>query len=98
MADVIVPITGWGYSTWGTDGWDESPVVPSATGAVGSVTVAASAVVSVSGVSGTAGLGSTSVTINQSVSVTGLRLGSMWKFCWVVGVAVLGGKVLGVSL
>ena len=39
MADVIVPISGWGYSTWGDGQWDVSPATPTATGAVGSVTV-----------------------------------------------------------
>jgi hypothetical protein len=42
MADVIVPLSGWGYSTWGTDSWGEGNALPFATGEVGSVTVEAS--------------------------------------------------------
>ena len=72
MADVIVPISGWGYSTWGTDGWSDSPAIPFATGAVGSITVTANATVSLTGVSGTTSLGTSEAQIRQSVLVTGL--------------------------
>jgi hypothetical protein len=53
MTDVTVPLSGWGFSTWGTDSWGEGISLPFLTGEVGSVAVAAGAVVSVSGVSGT---------------------------------------------
>jgi hypothetical protein len=72
MASVIVPISGWGYSTWGTDGWSDSPTIPFATGAVGSVTVAADAIVNITGVVGTTALGTAEAIISQSVNVTGL--------------------------
>ena len=39
MADVTVPLSGWGFSTWGTDSWGEGNALPVATGEVGSVTV-----------------------------------------------------------
>jgi len=57
MADVTVPLSGWGFSTWGTDSWGEGNALPTATGAVGTVGVTGDAVVSVTGVVGTAALG-----------------------------------------
>jgi hypothetical protein len=57
MASVIVPISGWGYSTWGDGQWDVSPEIPFATGAVGSVTTTGNAVVNVTGVEATTALG-----------------------------------------
>jgi hypothetical protein len=46
MVDVVVPITGWGYDPWGTDGWESDPSIPFATGSVGSVGVSGGATVS----------------------------------------------------
>jgi hypothetical protein len=40
MADVIVPIGGWGRSGWGEGPWSQSGF-PYLTGSVGSVTVVA---------------------------------------------------------
>jgi hypothetical protein len=73
MADVIVPLTGWGRDGWNDLAWGEGSVTNSgATGNVGSVTVTADANVSVTGLAGTGSVGSTTVTADANVSVTGL--------------------------
>ena len=72
MADVTVPLSGWGFSTWGTDSWGEGNALPVATGELGTVGVVGNAVVAVTGVAGTTALGTAEAIISQSVSVTGL--------------------------
>ena len=44
MADVTVPLSGWGFSTWGTDSWGEGNALPVATGELGTVGVTGDAV------------------------------------------------------
>ena len=39
MANVVVPITGWGFDPWDSGAWGESPSYPTLTGSVGSVSV-----------------------------------------------------------
>jgi hypothetical protein len=51
MADVIVPIGGWGRSGWGESPWGQSGL-PFATASVGSVTVTAEANAPVTGFAG----------------------------------------------
>ncbi len=76
MADIHVPLSGWGYSTWNSGTWGTEVPLPEATGSVGTVTVVQGAGVSTS-VTGLAGTGSVgTVTVAQgtgvSTSVTGL--------------------------
>jgi hypothetical protein len=72
MANVVVPLTGWGYDTWGSDGWSESPALPFSTGQVGSVSITGDALVSVTGVAGTSGLGTAAAQADAIVGVTGV--------------------------
>jgi len=72
MADVIVPLAGWGYSTWGTDSWGEGNALPFLTGELGSITVTADAVVSVSGVVGTTALGNATAQVDATVNAIGV--------------------------
>jgi hypothetical protein len=72
MADVTVPVSGWGYSTWGTDSWGEGNALPVGTGAVGTVTIQSVNNVFVSGVEGTTAVGTAPAQADANVSVTGL--------------------------
>ena len=72
MADVTVPLSGWGFSTWGTDSWGEGQALPVGTGEVGTVTVQSVNNVFVSGLEGTTALGTAIAQANASVSVTGV--------------------------
>ena len=73
MADVVVPLGGWNYGTWGAGEWgNNSPAMPLGTGQVGSVAVSGAATVAVTGVSGTTGLGSATVQADATVAVTGV--------------------------
>ena len=74
MADVKVAFEGWNSSShgWGDGTWGNGEAVPSATGAVGAVSVTADANVSVTGVAGTGAVGSVSVSANADVDVSGV--------------------------
>ena len=71
----MAAITGWGRGTWSQGPWDEAiPVVvtgEAATGAVGSVVVAAEANIPVTGIASTGSIGSVVVIANANVDVTG---------------------------
>jgi hypothetical protein len=71
MADVIVPIGGWGRSGWGEGPWGQSGF-PFATASVGSVTVTANADVAPTGLEATGAVGEVAVGIFVSVDVTGV--------------------------
>ena len=72
MADVIVPITGWGRGAWGDLGWGANNF-PQLAGAVGSVTVVAKANAPVTGLSATASVGSVTVVAEANAPVTGVK-------------------------
>jgi hypothetical protein len=73
VADVIVPLGGWGSQAWGQAGWGEGSTSLVATGQVGSVTISIGAVVNVTGVSGTGNIGSVTVQAGANIPVTGLQ-------------------------
>ena len=72
MADVIVPLGGWGSQGWGESAWGFGSVSLVATGSVGSVIVVENISVSVTGVNGTGNVGQVTVQEGIGVSVTGV--------------------------
>ena len=72
MADVTVPLGGWGALAWGQAAWGEGSASLVGTGQVGSVTVAADANVDVSGLQATGSVGSVTVAASADVTVTGV--------------------------
>jgi len=96
MADVTVPIGGWGRFGWGEMPWGQTDL-PKATGAVGSVTVNAEANVPVTGLFATGGVSPLGVTViaNADVDVTGVEATGEVGTAAVVGGATVG--VTGVS-
>lgn len=76
MADETVAFQGWNASGvgWGEDPWGESLAsLPTGTGVVGAVAVAADANVSVTGVSASAFVNAVAVTAGANVAVTGVQ-------------------------
>jgi hypothetical protein len=71
MAGIIVPLDGWGRSSWSSLAWGEGAISVSATGSVGTVTVNAGASASVTGVAGNTTLASVLVTGDKSGEVLG---------------------------
>ena len=96
MADVTVPIGGWGRFGWGEMPWGQTDL-PKATGAVGSVTVNAEANVPVTGLFATGGVSPLGVTViaEANVDVTGVEATGEVGTAAVVGGATVG--VTGVS-
>jgi len=96
MADVTVPIGGWGRFGWGEMPWGQTDL-PKATGAVGSVTVNAEANVPVTGLFATGGVSPLGVTViaEANVAVTGIEATGEVGTAAVVGGATVG--VTGVS-
>ena len=70
MADVIVPLSGWGRGTWGQLGWNEGSITNAgATGNVGSVTVVAEANVPATGLQASGSVGSVTIVAAANVNV-----------------------------
>jgi len=76
MADVTVPLTGWGVLGWGDAPWGEGSVSFPLSASVGDVLVTVSIDVSVTGVEGASDVGSVSVISNNVLDVTGFGLAS----------------------
>ena len=73
MADVTVPLGGWGYGNWDASEWGtNSPPLPLGTGQLGTATVAAGSIVSVTGLAGTSALGTAIGVIEATVNVSGV--------------------------
>jgi hypothetical protein len=74
MADARVIFTGWGRSEWSSGTWSNPAVtLPSASGAVGTVTVSGDASgIAVSGIGVTTGVGSVSIEGAATIPATGL--------------------------
>ena len=85
MADVIVPLTGWGSQGWGEAAWGYGNVSFQATASVGTVTVAANADVTLTGVSATGDVGSVTVTATANVTLTGTPAGGTFSGTSVTG-------------
>ena len=71
MAGIVVPLDGWGRSSWNALAYDEGSVSVSATGSIGTTTISAGASASVTGVAGTTTLASVLVTGDKSGEVLG---------------------------
>jgi hypothetical protein len=85
VADVRIALGGYGSQAWGEAPWGEGAVTLSATGQVGTATVAADANVSVTGVFATGEIGAVTVTANADVTLTGVSATGFVGTATVVG-------------